>query len=157
MFGLEKAAELFPENSWMICRIFFAGYLCVLAVMDIKWKKLNVLFLLFGAVFPLTGAFCGREIPMSALAAGGAVGIIFLFVSRMTRESFGYGDSILITVMGSLLGFWDILSVLMAAFFMAAVFSAFMLLKRRFDRKSSFAFVPFLTAAYIGGMILGAY
>ena len=75
----------------------------------------------------------------------------------MTGESFGYGDSLLILIMGSFLGFWDILSVLTAAFLLAAVFSTVMLVRRRFSRKTAFPFVPFLAAAYMGGMIVGMY
>lgn len=157
MFALERAAELISENNWLICRVLFAGYLCVLAAMDIRWKRMNLLVLLLGAVFSLAGVFCDREIPLTALAAGGCIGALFLLMSRTTREAFGYGDSILITIMGSFLGFWGVLSVLMTAFFIAAVFSIYMLVRKRFHRKSSFAFVPFLTVAYIGGMLFGAY
>ena len=91
------------------------------------------------------------------LAAGGGVGLVFIIISRVSGESFGYGDSILITIMGIFVGFWDILGLLMGAFSMAAVFSAVMMIRRRFSRKTSFPFVPFLAAAYIGGMLIGAY
>ena len=160
MFGsIEKInlAELLYIHGWMICRIIFAGYMIVLAVMDIRWKKLNLLFLLAG-VIPLTAGFlCHREIHMILQGAGAAVGIIFLLISRITEDSFGYGDSILITIMGGFTGFWNILSLLAAAFSMASVFAVFMLVRKKFHRKSSFPFVPFLTAAYIGGMFLGLY
>ena len=59
--------------------------------------------------------------------------------------------------MGGFLGFWNILSLLVAAFSIAALFSIFMLVRKKFHKKSAFPFVPFLTAAYIGGMIIGAY
>lgn len=157
MFGKEIAAEIFIKNSWMIYRILFAGYMCVLAIMDIRSKRLNLLVLLSGSVLVAAGASCDRDIPLAVLAAGGAVGIAFLLMSRVTKEAFGYGDSILIVIMGSFLGCWNVLSVLMTAFFMAAVFSVFMLISKKFNRKSAFAFVPFLTAAYIGGMIFGVY
>ena len=101
--------------------------------------------------------FMRERYPHDSTAAGAGVGIVFLVVSRVTDESLGYGDSILILIMGGFLGFWNILSLLVAAFSMAALFSIFMLLRKKFHRKSAFPFVPFLTAAYIGGMIIGAY
>ena len=155
MFGLEKAAENLPGMVWLLCRFLFALYLYVLSIMDIRWKRLNVPLLLSGFLPAAAGAVCsGDGFPVLSLA-GGAVGAAFLLISRATGESFGYGDSILILEMGIFLGFWDILSVLMAAFFLAAGFSVFMLIRRRFHRKSAFAFVPFLAAAYTGGMLFG--
>lgn len=157
MFKIETIIHTLAENGWLWCKVLFAVYLIILSVMDIKWKKLPFTFLLSGALLAAAGYLCEREIPLMLLAAGGAVGIIFLIISKATGESFGYGDSILILFMGSFLGLWDILSVLLGAFSMAAVFSAFMMVKRGFHRKSSFPFVPFLAAAYMGGIFLGIY
>lgn len=150
-------AEMFSDYKWLICQTVFAGYMIVLAVMDIRWKKLSLMILLSGTVPLAAGFLCDREIHIILLAAGAAVGVIFLIISRVTEDSFGYGDSILIMIMGGFLGFWNILSLLTAAFSMAALFSIFMLIRKRFHRKSAFPFVPFLTAAYIGGMFLGIY
>ncbi len=150
-------AEKISDCGWLICQIIFAGYMIVLAVMDIRWRKLSLIVLLSG-VLPLAAGFlCEREIHIILLAAGAAVGVIFVIISRVTEDSFGYGDSILIVITGGFLGFWNILSLLAAAFSMAALFSIFMLIRKKFHRKSSFPFVPFLTAAYIGGMLFGIY
>ena len=150
-------AEMFSDYKWLICQTVFAGYMIVLAVMDIRWKKLSLMILLSGTVPLAAGFLSDREIHIILLAAGAAVGVIFLIISRVTEDSFGYGDSILIMIMGGFLGFWNILSLLTAAFSMAALFSIFMLIRKRFHRKSAFPFVPFLTAAYIGGMFFGIY
>lgn len=139
---------------FQVFRIIFAGYMVCLSVMDIRQRKLPVRILIAGAVFPAAACFTQREIPATFIAAGCAVGIVFVLISRWTRESFGYGDSILIMIMGAFLGFWNILSLLMAAFLMAAVYSVILMVKYHFNRKYSFPFVPFLTAAYIGGLVL---
>ena len=161
VFGTQRMtgtiADFIVGNRWILCQLLFAVYMIVLTVMDIKWKKLSLAVLLLGAAFLAAGFLCGRDIHMIVLAAGAGVGIVFLIVSRVTEEAFGYGDSILILIMGGFLGFWNILSLLVAAFSMAALFSIFMLIRKKFHRKSAFPFVPFLTAAYIGGMIIGAY
>ncbi len=156
MFG-SGIKEIVIDNRWNLCQIVFAVFLVVLAVADVKKKRLPLLLLLSGGFFIIAQSFCDRDISVISLAAGGMTGVLFLFVSMITKEAFGYGDSILILIMGTFLGFWDILYLLMGAFLMAAVFSAVMLIKTRFDRKASFPFVPFLTIAYIGGMLLGNY
>ena len=157
MFRIDTVFKAAGEQSWLICRVIFAGYLGVLTVMDIRNKRLNLLFLLSGFLLMAAGFFCKREIHPLLLATGAGVGLMFLLASRVTGESFGYGDSILILIMGGFLGFWNILSLLVAAFSIAALFSIFMLVRKKFHKKSAFPFVPFLTAAYIGGMIIGAY
>lgn len=157
MLTIGKMADIVIKNRWILCQILFAGYMTVLAVMDIKYKKLRLDILLSGSILSAAGMLCGREVPAVILAAGGGVGILFLVISRVTGEAFGYGDSILISIMGSFVGMWDILCLLMGAFSMAAVHSAVMMIRCRFSRKSSFPFVPFLAAAYIGGMLIGAY
>ena len=156
MFG-SGIKEIVIDNRWNLCQIAFAVFLVVLAVADVRKKRLPLLLLLSGGFFIIAQSFCDRDISVISLAAGGMTGVLFLFVSMITKEAFGYGDSILILIMGTFLGFWDILYLLMGAFLMAAVFSAVMLIKTRFDRIASFPFVPFLTIAYIGGMLLGNY
>lgn len=157
MFRIDTVLKAAADQSWLICRVIFAGYLGVLTVMDIRNKRLNLLFLLSGFLLMAAGFFCKRGIHPLLLATGASVGLVFLLASRVTGESFGYGDSILIMIMGGFLGFWDILSLLTAAFLLAAVFSVIMLVRKKFNRKTAFPFVPFLMIAYTGGMILGMY
>ena len=161
MFKVKEAADalfqFITEHRWMICQAAFALYMIVLSVRDIRERRMSLLLLLSGVPLAVGSFFCGRDVPAVILISGAAVGIVFLAVSRGTKEAFGYGDSLLIVIMGMMLGFWEILSVLLAAFLLAAVFSAVLLFRNHFDRKASFPFVPFLTAAYIGGMFLGGY
>lgn len=157
MYRLENTAEILKDNGWIIGHTVFCVYLLILSVMDIRKRKLRLEILLAG--FP-AAAVCGffvRDIPIALLAAGGAVGVVFLIISRTTEESLGYGDSILITVLGIYMGFWNILTLLVTAFFLGAVFSGVMLVRKKYTGKSSFPFVPFLTAAYVGGVFVGMY
>lgn len=157
MFRPDQLIRLAAAHSWLICRILFALYLCVLTVMDIRRKRLNLAFLLSGFLLVAAGILAARQIHPLLLLTGGGVGLVFFVTSKVTGEAFGYGDSLLILIMGSFLGFWDILSLLTAAFLLAAVFSAVMLVGRKFSRKTAFPFVPFLAIAYTGGMIFGMY
>lgn len=157
MYTVNQFVQDLRESQWLICQCVFELYLLVLSVMDLRTRQLNLVFLSAGIVPVIAGGFCERKIHPVLLIAGGGVGIVFLLTSRMTKESFGYGDSILILIMGCFLGFWDLMSVLAAAFLLAAVFSAVMLWRKKFSRRSSFPFVPFLAAAYTGGMLFGIF
>ena len=157
MRTIENAVDIIIKNRWFICQCIFLVYISVLAVMDFKYRKLPLKTLLSGFFIAAAGCLCGREISPVLLVSGGCIGIIFLLISRASGEAFGYGDSILILILGIFLGFWNIMYLLLGAFSMAAVFSAVMMIKHRFNRKSSFPFVPFLAAAYLGGMFIGTY
>ena len=108
MFG-SGIKEIVIDNRWNLCQIAFAVFLVVLAVADVRKKRLPLLLLLSGGFFIIAQSFCDRDISVISLAAGGMTGVLFLFVSMITKEAFGYGDSILILIMGTFLGFWDIL------------------------------------------------
>ena len=157
MRTIENAADIIIKNRWFICQCIFLVYIAALAVMDFKYRKLPLKTLLSGLFIAAAGCLCGREISPVLLATGGCMGIVFLLISRVSGESFGYGESILILIIGIFLGFWNLMYLLLGAFSMAAVFSAVMMIKHRFNRKSSFPFVPFLAAAYLGGMFIGTY
>lgn len=141
----------------LICRAGFLIYLIVLSIMDIRKKRLNLIFLLSGAIFIIAGRFCDEKEMAVMAAAGILAGGIFLIISRVTGESLGYGDSLLIMVAGGFLGLWDLLSVLAAAFSLAAGYGAVMMIRKKFHRKTAFPFVPFLAAAYMGGLIIDIF
>lgn len=145
------------ENAGIFFKILFAVYILILAVMDIRTRRLHLGILLSGFPLAVVGRIAVGNIPAALVIAGGASGALFVIVSRVTEEAFGYGDSILITITGIFLGIWDLLSMLVTAFFLAAVFSGIMLSRKQYTRKSSFPFVPFLAIAYLGGALIGGY
>lgn len=157
MLGIESVLQIFAFQRGEMCKIVFALYLIVLSVMDIKWKKIYVPVLMSGILIVIWDRISINQISFLSSVMGGAAGFLFLIVSKVTKESFGYGDSILITISGFFLGFWNILYVLFGAFSISAVFSIFLLIYKRFNKKTSFPFIPFFSAAYIGGLIVGIY
>ena len=59
--------------------------------------------------------------------------------------------------LGILSGGWNLLWILFAAFLIASVYGGIMIARKKYTRKNSFPFIPFLTVAYLGGMIGGVY
>lgn len=55
MFRIDTVLKAAADHSWLICRVIFAGYLGVLTVMDIRNKRLNLLFLLSGFLLMTAG------------------------------------------------------------------------------------------------------
>ena len=62
-----------------------------------------------------------------------------------------------ILILGILSGGWNLLWILFAAFLIASVYGGIMIARKRYTRKNSFPFIPFLTVAYLGGVIGGVY
>ena len=114
----------------------------------------SILILL--AIAVLCQVLCSKG-EFRMMVAGGLCGGVFLFLSWFTQESFGYGDSILILILGILSGGWNLLWILFAAFLIASVYGGIMIARKKYTRKNSFPFIPFLTVAYLGGMIGGVY
>lgn len=132
-------------------------YLSGLSVMDIRNRRLPVWLLALGGVLAAVFQFFWKEVPMLLVVAGGSVGLVFLAVSKVTDEDFGYGDSILIGIMGIYLGFWNLLALLTVTFLLASAAAMAVLVKKRFRKKTLLPFVPFLGIGYAVILMLGGF
>lgn len=131
-----------------LTRISCAVYLCILSIMDIWVKRVPLWFLAAGGIAAVWLCVLKHGATDISAMAGAAVGVLFIVVSRMTREAFGYGDSLLILVMGIYLGFRDLMAVLLSAFLLSALFAIALLACKRFHKNTGYPFIPFLLAAY---------
>lgn len=140
---------------WNIMRIFFCVYLGVIALLDIRSRKMPIWIIAAGGIGVGIYRCIVRDIPWEVCLFGAAVGIVFLFISKVTKESFGYGDSLLILVIGVGVGFWNLVSLLLVSFFLSSIVAAGMLIAGKFQRKTALPFVPFLGLGYFFIRILG--
>ncbi len=127
-------------------------YLLLLSILDMRFRKMPVWLLITGGMAASGYQIwkgIGGDVPSIALIiAGATVGILFLGVSKITKEALGYGDGIVIFIMGIYLGFWNLATVLMIAFFAASILSLFLLISKKSGRKMTMPFVPFLCIGY---------
>lgn len=139
--------------SQMGCLLYLSG----MSVLDIKNRRLPVWMLAAGGFFAVVFQVCWKGAPLILVVSGGIVGMIFLAVSKVTKEAFGYGDSVLIGVLGIYLGFWNLLNLLAMAFLLSAVAAIWALAKQKFTRKTVLPFVPFLGTGYLLMLFLGGF
>lgn len=123
-------------------------YLFGLSVIDIQKRKIPVWILGVGTAATVMYRIWKRQNEMSFLL-GMLVGIVFLGICKITKEALGYADGGLIVILGIYLGMRKVLYLLTISFFMAAVFSIVWLSMKKMNKKTTFAFIPFLTAGYI--------
>lgn len=78
---------------WEISQVFCMGILLSLSVIDIHFRRIPVDILVMASIAALVYQGITRQADLWMAAGGAGVGILFLLVSKVTREGFGYGDS----------------------------------------------------------------
>ena len=71
-----------------------------------------------------------------------------------SRGAIGRGDGYLLCVAGVYLGIAGTLSLLSGALFLCAIWSLLLLAIKKAGKKTEIPFVPFLLAAYVGGLLI---
>lgn len=123
--------------------------LVIVAIQDIRWKKIKVGVVLLAAIL------LGMCIPFcSALSLlnrvfGLTLGLGVMLLSKGTRGKIGLGDGLVLGVTGMGLGFWGNMELFALALSIAAVFSIGLLVFRKANRKKAIPFMPFLLMAYL--------
>ena len=138
-----------------MCQVANWFVLILLAVASvIDWRKreipMSLLFIMSAGV-TIFAIYC-KDITIWYRLAGGALGMMLFVVSTVTKEAIGYGDSWLILLLGVQLGIFRVLQLLFTASLLAVIFAVFYLWVRKWNRKATLPFVPFLTIAYLGVM-----
>lgn len=140
---------------WEISQIICLGMLLLLSVIDIRYKKVPLILLIVSNLGALWYQCVMNETDTWLLFMGFAVGILFFFISRVSREGIGYGDSWGIMVLGIFMGIWGVLEVLAASFLLLILAGIVCMLRGKLNRKSTLPFFPFLTAGYVMVVFLG--
>lgn len=131
-----------------IGKLCFGGYLCVVSVWDIRKREIPLWLIAVGGLLAAGLGFFSEKHSIMLMIAGALVGMVFVGISKVTEEAFGYGDSLMIAVAGVYLGFWNVLGLLVWAHVLAALFAGYILIRKGIYKGASFPFVPFLLAAY---------
>jgi leader peptidase (prepilin peptidase)/N-methyltransferase len=124
------------------------------AIYDWRRKEIPIIYVIgigFVAVFSL---FFLRKEHIADVIGGALLGLSCLLVSKWTRQAVGYGDSLLILVLGVYMGGIKLLQLLFIATTVAAFFALFCLWKRKWKRNATIPFVPFIMLAYVGVMFI---
>ena len=120
-----------------------------------NFRKVPGEILAMGAVGACVYRICMEQENVWILGGGIAIGILFLFISRVTGEKLGYGDSLAILILGIYMGIWKLLLVLSGAFTFFTIGAVLVLSSRKMSRKCTLPFFPFLTAGYLLYLVTG--
>ena len=135
------------------------AYLSVLSILDVRFRKMPVWLLVVGGIggtgYQIWKWLKGDSISIMLIGVGAIVGVLFLGVSKITGQALGYGDGIIILILGIYLGFWNLSVVLMIAFFIASVMAMVLVAIKKGKRKRTMPFVPFLCIGYVMFVLMG--
>lgn len=140
-----------------VSQVGYAVYLCILSIIDISLHRIPLWLVAAGGAGAVIVRAFQTEVPFVLVLAGAGIGAVFLIVSKLTREAFGYGDSLLIIIMGIFLGLWNLLGVLLGAFLFSSVFAVIFLIYKGLDRQAGYPFVPFLLISYSVWLWFGGF
>ncbi len=142
---------------WTLSQMIGMGILGVLSIIDIQFRKIPVEILGMANIAVIFYQVIIRREEFWLVAGGAVVGIVFLFLSRATKEKMGYGDSWAILILGIFLGLWGLLEVLMSAFVLLAAVSIILLARKKMSRRCTVPFYPFLAIGYLVSVWAGGY
>lgn len=123
-------------------------------IFDITYKKIPFFLIitgvLSGVIFGVRDGISGLEMLYAFLP-----GVLLMAAAFATGEKVGYGDGLLVLVLGLLEGgklcFADVLTGLL----LAALVGVFLLIFRKSGKNREIPFIPFLMISHILSMVVG--
>ena len=121
---------------------------------DWKRRQISVNLLWILSVFSLAAVLITKRNSVLEILGGLGIGLFFLFVSYITKEKIGYGDSWLVIVLGIYLGGNKLIKLMLIASFTASLVSLIYGMLRKWNRNTSLPFIPFMMLAFVGVLFL---
>lgn len=134
--------EMRIELEWIIIGIFMA--ICTVA--DIRKKEIPAAVIVLSGLPLLCHIIFGNERQWMDILYSLMPGIFLLMLSYCTKESIGYGDGLVVAVIGICMGTGICIAALAAGLIISAVYGAALLALRKAGGKTRMPFVPFLSA-----------
>lgn len=129
--------------------ILLISGLCIMSVEDIRKKEIRRVWLLVLGVAGVLLMVVGGGLRGMADLAGFIPGMLCLLVAWMTKEQLGWGDAILILVMGCYLDAIALMNVCMIAFAIAGFAALVLIVVVKKSKKYELPLVPFLLTGYV--------
>lgn len=153
--GLAADAHLMANevktSMWMILLIVLG----IFSYWDIRKKelpgKLLVVILLISVVITVVKGLQKSDAGVIwMIVTGMGPGGLLLLLAFVTREKLGYGDGLVLMIIGNLVGVEQCMFMLSLAILLSFGFSCLLLVFFRKNRNDSFPFVPFY---FLGGVL----
>lgn len=131
----------------MMKALILGIWLGIQGYMDFKYREIPVWFSLFGGAIGML--FCVmehrdiRQVILSCLP-----GVCALIFSWVSKEVMGYGDGLVLLILGSFMSLPQLFSTVLLAFGIAGMVALVLLVIFRKTGRYRIPFIPFLSIAY---------
>ncbi len=137
-------------------------YLLIVSYKDIKEKMVSVRLCIVAAVtfimIHVFSFFIYKENSISEILLYIVIGIIsgsvVVIIAKITNEAIGYGDALIISCLGIGVGLYQMIIIVLFAFFYAAVYGSVGIIPKKTNLKTTLAFGPFLLIGFITVLVL---
>ncbi|SER89071.1 prepilin peptidase [Lachnobacterium bovis] len=165
IFSAIKLIQIYPNMAKyliipIISNLICISYLGYNAYLDIRTKEIpvknSIIMAFIGVALSIVSVVCsgyfGMRLLFSVLmntAISLIPGIILFLVSKYTNQMIGYGDTMVIVVLGLYLDVKNLMGLIVLAFFIAGLVALYEFIIRKKDKKHEIPFVPFLFISYV--------
>lgn len=133
----------------MIASISIMLFLFLSSLIDIRKRCFSTTYLLISGFSLSILLLMSVKIHPATHIFGLIIGIIMILISLYTNEAVGMGDSIIIAIVGFLIGISSLFELLFYSFIVLIPVSILLLAIKKANRKSYIPFIPFLFVGYI--------
>jgi len=126
--------------------------LTVCAEEDLRKKRIPILIPVIAFVAGLMIRIVDRTLFSTECGLGVLVGGIFILSSILSRQQFGLGDGIIMTVCGLCLGVKKVIVLALGAMTLFLVVGVVRMFMFKLNGKQEIPFVPFMWIAFVGGV-----
>ncbi len=137
---------------YVLIDVILIIYLTVMSYTDIKTKTISLkISIIIATIFLLIQIIIFKFHVKSVLLwclCGCVVGTTLLILAFITRENIGYGDGIVVLVIGLAIGLKSTFIVCTIGFLLSAIVACFFLIRKK-SKKTSMPFIPFIYIGYI--------
>lgn len=124
------------------------AFLLVGSVQDLKYKALTPIICAVWAGLVLVAVVLSKSNPITC-GLGLIPGLLVIICAFASRQAIGYGDGLVIVILGAALGIEKGFCITVMAFLLAAMVALFLLAIKRTDYKQELPFVPFLALSFL--------
>lgn len=144
------------EITKILLHCLFGLLLARLALRDQKEKSVSlsslIVTLLLSILMTMIRVLSAQEDLFWILGDTGCglcIGILSLMISMMSGERIGYGDSLMLLILGIGIGGWNLVCLLQVVSFLMLLYVLWMWRKRKMNKDTRIAFYPFLFLGYV--------
>ena len=119
--------------------------LIIISVYDIRYRSIPIWCIMAGFSGAVIYIACTGNVNIYEIVLDVLPGAVFILIAFCTREKVGYGDGLVVLIMGIVMHADLCIFALTCGLIISAIFSAVMVASRRLGLRAEIPFVPFLT------------